>query len=310
MRLLTKVARMYHEGGLRQPEIATQLHLSQAKVSRLLKEATERGIVRTVVVPPPGVHTDLEQLLAEKYALRDVVVIDVDGSVGGASIALGAGAAAYLDATLTGGDVIGVSSWSATLLAAVDVMRRKQTKVADRVIQLVGGVGSQDVQVQATRLTGRLADLTGASPVFIPSPGVVGSSALQQALLQDPGVRTVGAMWSELTVALVGIGTLEPSPLLRRSGNTLAEAEQQDLRAAGAVGDVCLRYFDKFGKAVESDFDSRVIGIDRAKLLAVDRRVGIAGGLDKSAAIRAAVLGNWINILITDLEVATELAQD
>ena len=107
---------------------------------------------------------------------------------------------------------------------------------------------------------------------------------------------------------LVGIGTLEPSPLLRRSGNSLAESEQEELRRAGAVGDVCLRYFDGEGRAVESSFDHRVIGIERAELLQVPRRIGVAGGLEKADAIHAAVRGGWVNILITDLLVATELA--
>ena len=58
-RLITKVARMYHERGIRQVDIAETLHLSQARVSRLLKRATELGIVRTVVAVTQGVHTDL-----------------------------------------------------------------------------------------------------------------------------------------------------------------------------------------------------------------------------------------------------------
>ena len=36
LRLITKVARLYYERGMRQPEIARQLCLSQAMVSRLL----------------------------------------------------------------------------------------------------------------------------------------------------------------------------------------------------------------------------------------------------------------------------------
>ena len=307
LRLLTKVARLYHEKGVRQPEIADQLHLSQARVSRLLKEAAERGIIRTVVVPPPGVHSEVEEMLAEKYALRDVVVVDVEGNFADTVSALGSGAAAYLDTTLIGGDVIGVSSWSATLLAAVEVMRPKRMQVADSVVQVVGGVGSPAVQMQATRLTGRLAEVTGAAPVFIPSPGLVGSSGLREALMADPGVQAVLEVWSQLTVALVGIGTLEPSPLLRRSGNSIAPGEQEELRSAGAVGDVCLRYFDAEGVAVESSFDQRVIGISRDDLLRVQRRIGVAGGVEKTDAIRAAVLGGWVNILITDLEVATAL---
>ena len=310
LRLLTKVARLYHEKGVRQPEIATQLHLSQARVSRLLKEAAERGIIRTVVVPPPGVHSDIEDVLTEKYGLKDVVVVDVEGNVADTISALGSGAAAYLDTTLIGGDVIGVSSWSATLLAAVEVMRPKRNQVVDSVVQVVGGIGSPAVQMQATRLTGRLAEVTGASPVFIPSPGLVGSPALRAALMADPGVKAVLEMWSQLTVSLVGIGTLEPSPLLRRSGNSLAPEEQKELRDAGAVGDVCLRYFDANGSAVDSSFDQRVIGIGREDLLTVPRRVGVAGGAEKTDAIRAAVLGGWVNILITDLEVAKALVGD
>ena len=42
----------------------------------------------------------------------------------------------------------------------------------------------------------------------------------------------------------------------------------------------------------------------------VPRRVGVAGGSGKLAAIRAAARGGWINILITDLEVAVALATD
>ena len=55
VRLLTKVARMYHERGIRQADIATALNISQAKVSRLLKRAEAPGIVRTTVTVAPGV---------------------------------------------------------------------------------------------------------------------------------------------------------------------------------------------------------------------------------------------------------------
>jgi len=50
-----------------------------------------------------------------------VVVVDADGAGGQVIPALGAATAQYLHATLTGGEVLGVSSWSATLLAAARV---------------------------------------------------------------------------------------------------------------------------------------------------------------------------------------------
>lgn len=307
LRLLGRVARMYHERGIRQPEIAAELNISQPRVSRLLKEAVERGIVRTIVVLPDGVHAEVEEELQRRYALRDVVVVDTVGSTDDVLPALGGGAASYLDATLTGGDVIGISSWSETLLSCVDAMRPKHVKVADRVIQVVGGIGSPDVQVKATRLTGRLAELTFSQPVFMPSPGVVGTPEIREALTGDTGVAAVMAQWDELTLALVGIGSLEPSPLLRRSGNYVSEAEQEELRALGAVGDVCLRFFDAEGQPVQSRFDRRVVGIDAVALRKIPRRVAVAGGLRKLSAIRAALLGGWVNVLITDLDVAQRL---
>lgn len=307
LRLLARVARMYHEQSMRQPEIAAALSISQPRVSRLLKEAVTRGIVRTVVVLPDGVHTELEEELQRRYGLRDVVVVDIEDAREDAIPSLASAAAAYFDATFTGGDVIGISSWSETLLATVERMQPKNTQVADRVMQLVGGVGSPEAQVHATRLIGRLADITRARPVFVPSPGVVGTAAIRDALLEDPGVVDVMAQWRELTLVLVGIGSLEPSPLLLSSGNAVKQADQEELRSLGAVGDVCLHFFDAKGSAVDSAFDRRVVGIDVGAFRAVERRVAVAGGLRKYSAIKAALDGGWVNVLITDLHVAERL---
>jgi DNA-binding transcriptional regulator LsrR (DeoR family) len=308
LRLIAKVARMYHEGGVRQPQIATELNMSQARVSRLLRQAGEIGVVRTVVTLPPGVYTDLEESLQEKFGLRDAVVVDADG--GQVIPALGGATAQYLHATLTGGEVLGVSSWSATLLAAARDMPARTSSRLNRVIQLVGGHGDPSVQVQANRLTGDLAAVTGARPVLLPAPGLVSSPALRRALVRDPAIGEVMKSWKELDLALVGIGSLEPSPLLRQSGNALTQDEQEELRSAGAVGDVCLRFFDADGAALKTSLDQRVVSITATDLMQVPRRVGVAGGSGKYRAIRAALRGGWVNVIVTDLDTARRLAEE
>lgn len=310
LRLLGKVARMYYERGIRQPQIAEQLSLSQPRVSRLLRQAVDVGIVRTIVTMPPGVYTDLEDELRERYSLRDAVVVDAGGADGNVLPALGTAMADYLDVTLTNGHLIGVSSWSETLIGGVDAMRRKSTRVVDRIVQIVGGLGDPAVQMRATHLTGRLANLTGGDPVFLPTPGLVSTAAARRALVKDPPVVEVIELWSKLTDALVGIGSLEPSPLLQRSGNAIAEADQRELRELGAVGDVCFRFFDAEGRPVRSTLDQRLIGITPAELLNVPRRIGVAGGARKFSAIRGALRGGWVNVLITDLEMAQRLVED
>jgi DNA-binding transcriptional regulator LsrR (DeoR family) len=309
LRLITKVARMYHERGIRQTDIAETLHLSQARVSRLLKRAAELGIVRTVVTATPGVYTEIEEALEERYGLAEAVVVDVEGTDEEIIAGLGSAGATYLETTLTGGERIGISSWSQTLLAVVDRMQPFRLPGAESVIQLMGGFGNSSVQTQGNRLLTEFARLVGARATFVPAPALVGNKTIRESLLNDPAMESVAREWARLTMVLAGIGSLPPSPLLRASGNAADLAEQDRLHAAGAVGDVCQRFFDAAGNLVPSDLDDRVVGIDADTLRLIPRRIGIAGGESKHSAIHAAVLGGWTNVLLTDTGTASALLQ-
>lgn len=311
LELLVKVSRLYYEDGLKQPAIAELLHVSQAKVSRLLRQAQQMGIVKISVSPPPGLYPELEDAIRDRYELLDVVVVGCGGrSFTEVSPSVGRVAGEYIEATLTGKDVVGLSSWSATLLSAVDAMRPSAARSASVVVQLIGGVGRPDVQVEATRLANRLSEVTRAEPVFLPTPGIAPSRVVRDALLADAAVERAAALWNELTVALVGIGSLDPSPLLRQSGNTLNAAHTGELRELGAVGDVVLRFYDVEGQPVTTSLDERVVGIDADLFRAIPRRIGVAGGDEKHESIRAALRGGWVNILVTDHATAEYLVNE
>lgn len=310
LRLLAKVARLYHEHGFRQPAIAEQLGLSQARVSRMLRQAEALGVVRTVVTMPPGVHGELEDQVQARYGLRDVIVVEPDEDEGDLTVALGSAAAKYLDATLIRGHVVGITSWSEAVLAAVQLTTRKTVPAVERVVQLLGGVGVPSGQVHANRLVGQFADCFGANPVLLPAPGLVTDPLVKEALLRDESITTVMAAWGQVTDAVVGIGGIEPSPLFLRSRSGVTEPERNKLQALRAVGDICFRFFDAAGQLVESDLDQRVMGIGAAEFLRIPRRIGIAGGRRKFEAIRAAAAGHWINVLITDLQTARRLVSE
>lgn len=308
-----KVARLYHEHGLRQPEIAARLNMSQSRVSRLLKEGVEAGIVRTIVVEPPGMFSELEDRLRDAYDLRDVVVAggpDESAESDAALLsAIGSAGARYLESTMLPSDRVGLSSWSASLLAVVDAMTPRTTRTAERIVQVIGGVGDPRAQVQATRLADRLAQVTGAEVHYFNAPGVVSSQEVRDSLLSDPQIAAVRGEWRDLTMALVGIGSVQPSALLVSSGNTLPDRDLQALAEQGAVGDVCLNFFDAEGVHVESDLVGRTLGIDEATLKTIPRRIAVAGGRRKLEAIRGALVGGWCDVLITDSVTARSLLE-
>ena len=300
LRQIAKVAGLYYQRGVRQADIATQMSLSQSTVSRLLKRAEQEQIVRITVSVPPGAHPELESELEARYGLKEAVVVDTVGDDEQILRDLGSAAAFYVETTLKEGDVVGISSWSATLLAMVDAMHPLPRSTRAEVVQILGGVGNPAAELHAAHLTRRLATFTHGSAVFLPAPGVAGSADAARIYVDDPFVRSAVERFDHITLALVGIGALQPSTLLASSGNIFSAEELDLLRARGAVGDICLRFFDRQGQRVLTPLDQRVIGMRPEQLRKVARSVGIAGGQRKHDAIRGALSGGWINVLITD----------
>jgi DNA-binding transcriptional regulator LsrR (DeoR family) len=307
LRLMTKIARLYYVDHLRQTEIADQLDISQATTSRLLKRAQDEQIIRINISAPPGTYADLESQLESIYRLKEAIVVESLPDEKQIMRDLGSAAAYYLDTTLKPNEVIGISSWSATLLGTVDAMMPISKPSGAQVIQILGGVGNSTVESRAVYLVNRLALLVQGKAILLPVPAVVGALDTRQLYLQDPFVCETIDRFDSVTLALVGIGSLEPSDLLASSGNVFTAQELETLRNLGAVGDVCLHFFDADGAAVQTPLKDRVIGMQLEQLRKVKRSVGIAGGKRKLAAIRGAVLGGFINILITDLVTAQEL---
>ncbi|TAX76887.1 sugar-binding transcriptional regulator [Rhizobium ruizarguesonis] len=308
LRLISRVAQMYHLEGRRQAEIAQHLRLSQATVSRMLKRAEAEDIVRTSVTPPVGTYSELESALREKYDLPEAIVVECTEDRDGAIMArIGEAAAHLLEVTLAPGEIIGVSSWSQTISKMVENIHPLKSAQAKYVVQTLGGMGDPSVQTHATQLTTRLARLTGAEPKLLAVQGVTTSREAKFLMQADPYVRETMDLFGSITLAIVGIGAVEPSELLARSGNIFSSRELSDLAEAGAVGDISLRFFDKNGKPVKTPLDDRVIGLPLEDLERVDRVIALAGGSKKTDAIAGALRVGLIHMLVTDKFTAQRL---
>jgi DNA-binding transcriptional regulator LsrR (DeoR family) len=312
LRLMAKVARMYYEEDMRQSEIARQLGLSQATISRLFNRAREENIVRITVNTPKGIYVDLEKELMVQYGLRDAIIVDCQNGDDEELIQrdLGSAASYYVESSINNGEIIALSSWSATLLSLVDSMHSIPRKKDVKVVQILGGVGNPSAEVHAARLTGRFSDLVQGEAIYLPAPGVVGAKATRDVFLEDPFVKDAMSLYDQVTMALVGIGSVSPSTLLAESGNIFSEEELDILRQKMAVGDILLRFFDEDGIPIDSSLNDRVVSMELEQLKGIDRAIGIAGGSRKYQAIRGALRGKLINILITDKCTAEKLVNE
>lgn len=312
LRLMTRVAWLYHMRGFKQSLIADTLDLSQSRVSRLLDAAVAQGIVHTTVRVLPGLQLELEQALQEGYGLESARVFDVPDPSDERSLLrdLGQMLAVYLREQPLDGDVIGFTSWSRTLRETVRSLDRTTGRSASFVVELLGDVGTPEVQHEAAEVTRQLARITGAQPRFLRVPGVTPSAAVRASLLDhDVHAQEALALHDKIDEALVGIGACTMDLQLRPGDSSFAREQFDHARALGAVGEVNLRFIDAEGNAVSSDLDDLVIGVTLEQLRRCPRRIAVAGGPSKYDAVRGSLRGGWINSLVTDVRTAEHLLE-
>jgi DNA-binding transcriptional regulator LsrR (DeoR family) len=259
--------------------------------------------VRIQVVPPDAAHHTLERELEERFGLREAIVVSGQGDVQVSQSALGRAAARFLERNVRRGSAVGVS-WGTTLRAVIDQLRRRPLRPT--VVPLVGGVGQVSPGIHANDLAHAIADAFGGRVQLLHAPAIVASRGVRQALLRDSGIAKVLATARQVELALVGIGGLVPSSTLVQSGFFSAD-DLAALRRRGAVGDVCTRPFASDGSPVDGDLDRRILAIDLPDLRRITTVVAVAGGAAKAEAIRGALVGRLVDVLVTDHLAAREI---
>jgi DNA-binding transcriptional regulator LsrR (DeoR family) len=302
-RMIATIAWLYHTRGLRQSDIAERLHISQSRVSRMLEQSVELGIVRTVVVLPDDEQSILEQELESAYGLKEVHVHELGDVQDESQLVrdLGQLFALHLHGAPLTARVIGFTSWSRTLGETVRHLQPLSQSTTEFVVEMVGDLGPPTLQHLAAQNTQQLADVTGAQAMFLRLPGVLPTREVKQTLLEhNIHARAALSKLDELDFAMTGIGAGDIVPPLRAGDNFLTAKQVAQAKRLGAVGELNLRYIAEDGKPVPTDFDDLVVGATLEQLRSAARRLGVAGGPSKYRAIRAALLGGWLNALVTD----------
>ncbi|MDF1523262.1 MAG: sugar-binding domain-containing protein [Trueperaceae bacterium] len=306
LRFLHTVASLYHLEGQTQAEIAEALGVSRTKVLRALQEARAVGIVQISVVDPSGTDEALAHELVAAFGLESAVV--VAGHPDDAVFTrrrVGAAAARYLDDTLPDDATLGLG-WGRTLFEVTQALQSERRRTL-RVVPLMGGLGQVAASFQVHDMARAVCERLGGSwtPFFL--PGIVDDGETHAALLGSADAASVRDAWSALDVALFGIGDVDLSRELQMLFAAYLNDDVRDrMRRSGVVGDVCMRFLRADGSGVDDALE-HVLAIELDALRRAPRKVAVACGAEKATAILAALRGDLVDVLVTDVAAARAL---
>jgi deoxyribonucleoside regulator len=305
-RLQARVARLYYEAGLTQAQIGRQLGMSRIKVSRILREAREAGVVEVRIAGPDDGTAELEDVLLVTWQLQDVVVVETATTTEALRDRLAEGAARWLERELRPGLRIGLGL--GRTISRLPEAFRPATTVDCTFTEIEGAAPSDVAGFGSYNVTARMAVLAGGRAELISAPTFVSSRQLRDRLLEEPVIRDAIERARGCDVVVQSVGTVSPTALLYLHGVVTAE-DLALLRARGAVGDALGHYFDRAGNHIPFRTDDCHIGLTLDDLRRVRRSVLVAGGEDKVDAIEGGLRGRYFNVLVTDVETAARLRE-
>lgn len=301
--LLLRVSWYYYKDGKTQDEIARSLAISRASVGRLLDRARKEGLVTITLNSDFLASFELASRIREEFSLIEALVVPDFGdqamSQREINIRLGLGGSQYLGSHLKAGTSIGVG-WGDTVsrvMASIDL----SSVGPIHLVTLTGGV---DAYLRALAYSG--ADNEAATASIMPSPIVASTPALAAVLRAESTIQQVIDLARSLPLAVVGVGTPTADATLVQTGY-LSAADAYAIAAKGAVGDILGEFYNADGRVLPLPIHDRRIGIDLSDLREIKKVVGVAGGRGKIEALRGALRGGYLDVLVTDERTARQL---
>ncbi len=306
---MVRLATLHYMEELSQREIATQMSLSPAKVSRLLKKARQRGIVEVEIRNPLPFQLEEEVFLETTFSLREAIVVPRTSSSEESLIRLIGSVAADRLLELIGGSAIVAIGQGTTMRAVVDQV--KSVAVTPRsvtVVPVVGGLTKASPETHTNFLARELANALGGSHLEMYAPQLADTGENRAAFRSDSSIDYVLAKAKAADVIIMGVGDVsETSRLIELCSFTRSDMER--LHAGGAVGEIGTNFFDCDGRPCCPEFNNRVVGLTIEEIKSAPLVIGVAGGNRKIDAIHGILRGGVLDVLVTDDVVARTIRE-
>ena len=290
-----------------QNAIAKRMQVSRSTVSNYLRIAREQGIVDIRINGAAFTHSTLARELREKFDLSDVYIAETDRNLRPEDLdrQVGILAAMALRDILVAGDRIGVA-WGD--LIGILSQELPGNYIDDLEIhELLGGSGfhpPQEAEASAARLAARL----GGVLYSLRCPVLTSSSELGHLLRSELRIPDQLAQMRDVNRSIFSIEGVEPKQDNAWSW-LLNSPEADDYRKLGAVALYCGQFLDAGGHAVEGPLKARTIAVDLENLRKAKKGILVAAGAYRARAVRATLVGGFVDYLVIDQDMAIFLSR-
>ena len=306
--LLAEVACDYYERGLTQNEIADKLFLSRTRVSRLLKEAVDEGIVSFSVNYTFERHYEIEERLKNRFGLKHARVLNnriSEKSMYHRDVCkLGA---EYLMEHIKKNMIIG-TGWGDSLAVLVKMLQ--PLDLNPDIVQLMGSVTCESISSTPQAVVTSLAEMFHGHADFLNLPLYIPNDYVRETLCNDANNSVIlkKGIFCDKVIASIGtMGKIRESDYWRGS---MPPEIYKDLVEKGACGSILGRFFDANGQELACDWNEKSISLSIQQLRNISDVVIVASPVSKAPALLSALKGDFINTLITDGTTATRILNE
>jgi DNA-binding transcriptional regulator LsrR (DeoR family) len=308
--LITRIAWLYYQEKKTQQDIGTQLNLSRPKVQRLLERARDLEIVRFQIKNPYFNLLSIEQQLNKRMGLFDSVVVPtITSEQDMLRRSFARACSEYIERILRRDAEISLGfGWGNTTSFLADYFDPLTVNAKTSVVSLIGNL-MVSVAMNPYISAERIARKLNAPFYNIWAPAIAQSKERAEIFMSEPWIDEALQRAGNCDIAIISIGEVSESASLFEMGFLTAE-DLARLQKKGAVGDILSRFIDDRGNVIDDEIHDRVIGISLDVLRRAETLViGVSGGASKFDAVRAAIAGGFVDVLITDETIATELCK-
>jgi len=298
--LIVRIAWYYYIQKKTQKEIATLLNISRMRVIRLLEKAEQENVIQIKINTEYRQRLKSETDLIEKYHLKDAFVIPAEETTTEKlNDSIAKGAAMYINEHFADNPVINIGYGDTTGRAMNYFSRISQNKPT--YVSLTGGVSIYLLNTQAS--------IGNANLYLIPAPFIASSKEIVDAIKKETAVIEISRMHTSASCSIIGIGGVNDDATVIKAG-IITRNDLDFLKMQGAAGDVLAHFFDQNGQIIPNASEERLISYSLEALKKLNNVIAIAAGKTKFNAIRAALRGGYINILVTDETTAQWLVEN